>query len=81
VTAAPGSWGGQRPSLAPYFKMTGPKDGATAAGGRSYYLSSRRCLKGPWCFWLTAVGRIFVFGLRPARRSHPPPPWPWMTLG
>jgi hypothetical protein len=30
---------------------------------------------------LTAVWRILVFGLRPTRRSHPPPPRPWMTLG
>jgi aminopeptidase-like protein len=28
-----GSWGGQRPSMAPYVTLTGPKDGATAAGG------------------------------------------------
>ena len=41
VPSAP--WGGQRPSLAPYVTVTGPKDGATAAGGRSCYLSSRRC--------------------------------------
>ena len=39
---AVGSWGGQRPSLAPYVTVTGLKDGATAAGGRSCYLSSRR---------------------------------------
>ena len=38
VPSAP--WGGQRPSLAPYVTVTGPKDGATAAGGRSCYLSS-----------------------------------------
>ncbi len=35
-----GSWGGQRPSLAPYVTLTGPKDGATATGGRSCCLSS-----------------------------------------
>ncbi len=38
-----GSWGGQRPSLAHYATGMGPMDGATAAGGRSRCLSSRRC--------------------------------------
>ena len=33
-SCAVGSWGGQRPSLAPYVTVTGPKDGATAVGGR-----------------------------------------------
>jgi len=27
------SWGGQRPSLAPYVTVTGPKEGAIASGG------------------------------------------------
>jgi hypothetical protein len=31
VRRAVGSWGGQRPRLAPYLTGTGPKDGATAA--------------------------------------------------
>jgi hypothetical protein len=37
-----GSWGGQRPSLAPYVTLTGTKEGegATASGGRSCCLSS-----------------------------------------
>jgi ABC-type branched-chain amino acid transport systems, periplasmic component len=30
VTAAPGSWGGQRPSLAPYFRMTEATSRVTA---------------------------------------------------
>jgi glycine/D-amino acid oxidase-like deaminating enzyme len=38
-----GFWGGQRPSLAHYVTGMGPMDGATAAGGRSCCLSSRRC--------------------------------------
>jgi len=33
-----GSWGGQRPSLAPYVAVTGPTGGAPAAAG---------CLKLP----------------------------------
>jgi hypothetical protein len=39
---AVGSWGGQRPGLAPYVTGTGATDGATAAGGRSCCLSSKR---------------------------------------
>jgi hypothetical protein len=35
-----GSWGGRRPSTAPYVTGTGPKDGATASGKRSCCLSS-----------------------------------------
>ena len=34
--------GGRRPSLADYVTGMGPMDGATAAGGRSCCLSSRR---------------------------------------
>jgi hypothetical protein len=30
-----GSLGGQRPIMADYVTLTGPQDGATAAGGRS----------------------------------------------
>jgi len=43
VHCGSGFWGGQRPSLAPYVTGMGPMDGATAAGGRSCCLSSRRC--------------------------------------
>jgi hypothetical protein len=31
VCVAYGSWGGQRPSLAPWVTLTGPKEGATDA--------------------------------------------------
>ena len=39
--AGSGSWGGQRPSRAPYVTRVGPMDGATAAGGRLGCLSSK----------------------------------------
>ena len=35
-----GSWAGRCLSLAPYVTLTGPTDGATAAGGRSCCLPS-----------------------------------------
>ena len=35
-----GSWGSQRPSLAYYVKLTGTKEGVTASGCRSCWLSS-----------------------------------------
>jgi hypothetical protein len=38
-----GFGGGRCPSLAHYVTGMGPMDGATAAGGRSCCLSSRRC--------------------------------------
>jgi len=57
-----GFWGGQRPSLAHYVTGMGPMDGATAAGGRSCCLSSRRCpqsfeavekVGAPWRHWVS----------------------------
>src|SRR4029453_2477078 len=41
--AGSGSCGGRCPRLAHYVTGMGPMDGATAAGGRSCCLSSRRC--------------------------------------
>jgi hypothetical protein len=41
ICCAYDSWGGQRPSLAPYVTLTGTKEGVTASGGRSGCLSSR----------------------------------------
>jgi hypothetical protein len=43
VPTAPG--GGQRPSLAPDVTLTGPKEGATASGGRSCCLSSKTAVR------------------------------------
>jgi hypothetical protein len=67
-----GFWGGQRPSLAHYVTGMGPMDGATAAGGRSCCLSSRRCpqsfLSEP-SFWVDCrIGKSGASETRIARR-------------
>ena len=42
MEAALGSWGGWRPRRGGGVTLMGATDGATAAGGRSCYLSSRQ---------------------------------------